>query len=48
MLYDSGRTEVWWRDVVVQTILWCGMGVVYGVYLVKVVKKWGVSNNTLK
>ena len=29
---------------VVQTILWCGMGVVYGVYLVK---GWGVFNNTL-
>ena len=28
---------------VVQTILWCGMGVVYGVYLVK---GWGVFNNT--
>ena len=29
--------------IVVQTILWCSIGVVYGLYF----KKWGVFNDTL-
>ena len=43
MLCDSGRTEVWWRDVCRTTILWCGRCGVCGVFITK----WGVFNSTL-
>ena len=45
MLCDSGRTEVWWRDVcrTNHIVMWYGCGV-WGVFR----KKWGVYNKTLK